>query len=206
MSKQNVNALIMNWLVTEGYVEAARTFEEETGTATGVQDLMPTITDRMNVRQAVQNGQVEEAIERVNVLNPEILGTQGELLFHLQQQRLIELIRAGKTQEALEFAAEVLAPAGEQNPALLQELERTVALLAFTDPQASPVGNLLGLAQRQKTASELNAAILRSQSQEPEARLPKLLRLLQWAQSQLAERATFPLIVDLATAQTTDSS
>lgn len=43
--------------------------------------------------------------------------------------------------------------------------ERTVALLAFEDVSASPVADLMDIAQRQKTASELNAAILASQGQ-----------------------------------------
>ena len=50
--------------------------------------------------------------------------------------------------------------------AFLQELERTVALLAFEDISTCPVGDLLDVSQRQKTASELNAAILTSQSHE----------------------------------------
>ena len=37
------------------------------------------------------------------------------LVFHLQQQRLIELIRAGQIEEALQFAQEYLAPQGEEN-------------------------------------------------------------------------------------------
>ncbi len=45
-----------------------------------------------------------QAIERVNDLDPEILESQQQLFFHLQQQRLIELIRGGQLQEALEFA------------------------------------------------------------------------------------------------------
>jgi hypothetical protein len=51
----------------------------------------------------------------------------------------------------------------------LEELERTVALLAFDDASTCPVKEvkeLLDNAQRQKTASELNAAILTSQSHE----------------------------------------
>lgn len=52
----------------------------------------------------------------------QILETQGELYFHLQQQRLIELIRKGKTEEALQFAEENLAVHGEENPKLLEEL------------------------------------------------------------------------------------
>lgn len=45
----------------------------------------------------------------------QILDTNPQLFFHLQQQRLIELIRNGKVEEALEFAQEELAPRGEEN-------------------------------------------------------------------------------------------
>lgn len=48
----------------------------------------------------------------------------------------------------------------------LEELERTVALLAFEDVSTCPVGELLDISQRLKTASEVNAAILTSQSHE----------------------------------------
>jgi hypothetical protein len=110
----------MNFLVTEGYVDAARAFEEDSGTAPGVD--LSSITDRMEIRKAVHSGDVDAAIERVNDINPELLEQQQELFFHLQQQRLIELIRQGKTLEALEFAQEYLAPQGEENPAFLEEL------------------------------------------------------------------------------------
>ncbi len=40
--------------------------------------------------------------------------------------------------------------------------ERTVALLAFEKPQSSPLGDLMGVAHRHKTATELNSAILLS--------------------------------------------
>jgi hypothetical protein len=53
---------------------------------------------------------------------PQILEEQQGLLFHLQQQRLIEMIRAGATSEALDFAREYLAPAGEEHPEFLEEL------------------------------------------------------------------------------------
>lgn len=40
-----------------------------------------------------------------------------------------------------------------------------MALLAFEDARSCPVADLMDIAQRQKTASELNAAILASQCQ-----------------------------------------
>jgi hypothetical protein len=54
----------------QGYVDAARMFQQESGTAPAVN--LEQITDRMQIRQAVQAGRVEEAIDKVNDLNPEV--------------------------------------------------------------------------------------------------------------------------------------
>ncbi|KAI3835848.1 hypothetical protein MKW92_031265 [Papaver armeniacum] len=209
--KEDMNKLVMNFLVTEGFVEAAEKFKMESGTEPDID--LATITDRMAVKKAVQCGNVDDAIEKVNDLNPEILDTNPQLFFHLQQQRLIELIRNGKVEEALEFAQEELAPRGEENlflmslsvfllpiANLLEELERTVALLAFEDFSNCPVGELLDISQRLKTASEVNAAILTSQSHEKDPKLPSLLKMLIWAQNQLDEKSTYPRINNLVTA------
>ncbi|XP_022036005.1 protein GID8 homolog isoform X1 [Helianthus annuus] len=204
IQKEDMNKLVMNFLVTEGYVDAAEKFRMESGTEPDID--LATITDRMAVKKAVQSGNVEDAIEKVNDLNPEILDTNPQLFFHLQQQRLIELIRNGKVEEALEFAQEELAPRGEENQSFLEELERTVALLAFEDVKNSPVGDLLDISQRLKTASEVNAAILTSQSHEKDPKLPSLLRMLLWAQNQLDEKAAYPRITDLFTATLEDPS
>ena len=52
----------------------------------------------------------------------QILDTNPQLYFHLQQQKLIELIRVGKINEALEFAQEELAPRGEENVFIFLDL------------------------------------------------------------------------------------
>ena len=43
--------------------------------------------------------------------------------------------------------------------------ERTLALLAFPDASTSPVADLMDVSHRQKTASHLNAVILKVQGQ-----------------------------------------
>lgn len=202
LRKEDLNQLVMNFLVTEGYVEAAQMFESESGTKPGVD--LGAITERMHIRKAVQSGNVEAAIEAANDLDPQILEEHAELTFHLQQQRLIELIRGGDADAALAFAQEILAPLGEEHPTFLAELERTIALLAFEDVKAAPMADLLDIAQRQKTASELNAAILASQDLEPEPRLPGLLKMLLWAQQRLDERMEYPKCTDLVTAALSD--
>ncbi|KAE9607195.1 hypothetical protein Lal_00026483 [Lupinus albus] len=199
--KEDMNKLVMNFFVTEGFVEAAEKFRKESGTE---HIDLATITERMAVKKAVQSGNVEDAIEKVNDLNPEILDTNPQLFFHLQQQRLIELIRNGKIDEALEFAQEELAPRGEENQSFLEDLERTVALLAFEDVSNCPAGELLDISQRLKAASEVNAAILTSQSHEKDPKLPSLLKMLIWAQNRLDEKASYPHIKDLSSAKLED--
>lgn len=130
-SKQDLNALVLEYLLIEGFSEAAVEFARETGLPHDIDHAM--IHERMEIREAVEDGRVEEAVRRVNELDPEILDTNPPLLFHLHLLRLIELIRLDKVDEALEFAATELAPRGAQNQEFLVDLERTMALLAFPD-------------------------------------------------------------------------
>ncbi|KAI8908819.1 CTLH/CRA C-terminal to lish motif domain-containing protein [Powellomyces hirtus] len=199
VSKQDLNKLVMNYLVIEGYKDAAEKFSQESGLQPGID--LSSIQDRMSIRNAIQAGDIESAIERVNDLDPEILDTNPKLYFHLQQQRLIEFIKTGKIAEAIEFAQEELAPRGEENPEFLEELEKTMALLAFEETTASPLAYLVDYAQRQKTASELNSAILTAQCQEKDPKLPSLLKMLVWAQNQLDEKAFFPKINNFVTGE-----
>jgi hypothetical protein len=100
---------------------------------------------------------------------------------------------------ALKFASEELAPRGEEFPEFLPELEKTMALLAFdlnplsssssSDSTLKPPSNissLLSSEQRFKIAGELNAAILESQNQNQNSKLPKLLRILEYGEDLLA--------------------
>ena len=71
----------------------------------------------------------------------------------LQQQQLIELIRESRVEDAIRFSSEQLAERGEEDPAVLEELERTLALLAFEDPHQSPFSDLLSHSHRQKVSN-----------------------------------------------------
>jgi hypothetical protein len=130
------------------------------------------------------------------ILLYQILDTNPSLFFHLQQQKLIELIRSGQITEALQFAQDELAPRGEESPQFLFELEKTMALLAFDSVATMPSGvsELLSPAQRMKTAGEVNAAILGHLGQGREAKMVGLLKLLCWGEAMLEEHADFPRV------------
>lgn len=51
---------------------------------------------------------------------------------------------------ALHYAQTHLSERVEENPEVLVELEKTLALLAFENPENSPFGELLHPSQRQK--------------------------------------------------------
>lgn len=76
---------------TEGFKEAAEKFQAEAGVEPSVE--LNTLDDRILIRDAVQNGRVQEATHLVNQLHPELLDNDRYLYFHLQQLHLIELIR-----------------------------------------------------------------------------------------------------------------
>jgi len=78
----------------------------------------------------------------------------------LQQQHLIELIRNKDVAGALDFAQTHLAEKSEDCADIRSQLEQTLALLAFEDPESSPFGELMHVSQRQKVSTWCNIAVL----------------------------------------------
>ncbi|XP_018569289.1 glucose-induced degradation protein 8 homolog [Anoplophora glabripennis] len=204
LGRSNMNKLIMNYLVTEGFKEAAEKFQQESGVIPSVE--LNSLDDRIRIRDAIMTGRIQEATALINQLHPELLDNDRYLYFHLQQLHLIELIRNNRIEEALAFAQSHLSEAGEEDPSVLSELERTVALLAFEDPLNSPFGDLLAPSHRQKVASEVNAAILKMEHQETTVpKISTVLKLILWAQEKLNKKnVKYPKMTDLATATIDD--
>ncbi|XP_050518455.1 glucose-induced degradation protein 8-B homolog isoform X2 [Diabrotica virgifera virgifera] len=189
---------------SKGFKEAAEKFQQESGVIPSVE--LHSLDDRIRIRDAIMTGKIQEATALINQLHPELLDNDRYLYFHLQQLHLIELIRNNRIEEALAFAQSHLSEAGEEDPSVLSELERTVALLAFEEPLSSPFGDLLAPSHRQKVASEVNAAILKMEHQENTApQVSTLLKLILWGQDKLTKRnVKYPKMVDLASAKIDD--
>lgn len=71
----------MDYLVIEGFKTAAEEFSKEAGLAAPVD--LDSIESRMNIREALQRGDVGEAITRVNDLNPEVCLCSFHMLWTL---------------------------------------------------------------------------------------------------------------------------
>eukprot|EP00011_Vannellida_sp_DIVA3-517-6-12_P008195 CAMPEP_0114609304 /NCGR_PEP_ID=MMETSP0168-20121206/3019_1 /TAXON_ID=95228 ORGANISM="Vannella sp., Strain DIVA3 517/6/12" /NCGR_SAMPLE_ID=MMETSP0168 /ASSEMBLY_ACC=CAM_ASM_000044 /LENGTH=224 /DNA_ID=CAMNT_0001820217 /DNA_START=23 /DNA_END=697 /DNA_ORIENTATION=- len=194
-SKKVMNQLVMNYLAVQGYREAALCLHEESGVELPAH--MEEINERENIRAALLRGEVRHGSELINDFDAEILDTEQDLMFTLQQQQLIELIREEKLEEALSFAQQELGPRAVMDAAMLDELERTMALLALDTNSAesddSPLSRMLSVDQRLATADKVNDALLTSLGQDKEPKLSSLLVLMEWAESKLKEkRVAFP--------------
>lgn len=191
-----LNQVIMEYLVKEGFKEAVIAFEEDAHVNPGVN--LTVLDDQIRIREAVERGRIQDAIELVNRVNPTILEDDKKLLFHLKQQQLLELIREGDLDGALHFAQNELTARGMENPQFINEVEQTMTLLAFEDMQSSPFGQLLQHSQRLKVVSEVNAALLASQNQDANSALSTLMKLVVWSQEHLEKKGiNFPHLVNI---------
>jgi hypothetical protein len=100
----------------------------------------------------------------------------------------------------LTFATTQLAPKAPNNPAFLEDLERTMALLIFPPDQLEPqLAELLHPDLRKKVADRVNEAILASQGQRRNAAIRNLVKLRSWAEGASKDaKITLPEQLDLA--------
>ncbi|KAH7063395.1 CTLH/CRA C-terminal to lish motif domain-containing protein [Macrophomina phaseolina] len=202
-SKSDINHVIMDYLVSEGYPMAAKRFAIEANIPHGVEP--QSIQERVDIRNAIHAGNIESAIHRINDLNPQILDHDPALHFALLRLQLIELIRKCMSSPnaditpALTFATSELAPRAPTNQEFLEDLERTMALLIFPPENlAPPLAQLLDPSLRQTVATRVNEAILSSQGASREARIKQLVRLRAWSEQKAREaRKDIPTTLSL---------
>jgi len=185
--KSDINALILDYLTTEGYPPAAAKFSKEANLRP-YQD-----QDSMRARQQIQHsihlGSIQDAIDALNDLEPQVLDSNPSLHFALLRLQLVELIRTcnsrpgGDIGPALSFATTQLAPRAPTNPEFLEDLERTMALLVFPPDNLEPqLAALLHPDLRRSVADRVNKAILACQNQRRDAAIRNLVRLRAWAE------------------------
>ncbi|EGR32268.1 hypothetical protein IMG5_091170, partial [Ichthyophthirius multifiliis] len=107
ISKYDMNKLVMNFFLIEGYKEAAQRFQEETQTEISNFDLN-SIQPRINIRQLILNGQIDEAINELNNFNQKILLENKDINFSIKLQKCIELIKKNEIDSAINYAQQEL--------------------------------------------------------------------------------------------------
>ncbi|KAL4464425.1 hypothetical protein ABPG72_010912 [Tetrahymena utriculariae] len=204
IAKQDMNKLIMNFFLIEGYKEAAEKFREESQTEISDKDL-ECMQPRIDIRKLILNGQIDEAINELDKINKKVLEENKDINFNIKLQKCIELIRSEQIDKAISFAQEELLPILESSNYDKKEqyqdsMEKVMSLLAFENLKESPYQDLVSNSQRIKISSQINYEMLKGQ-QEKENKLPTLIKLLLWSQDKLSEKLEFPQIKNISTAK-----
>jgi len=75
----DVNNLIMDYLITEGYPSAAEKFAAEANIRPRAD--FSCIQERVQIRDSIHRGDLQAAIEFINELNPEVSSVHDSLSF-----------------------------------------------------------------------------------------------------------------------------
>ena len=79
--------LVQQWLIT-----VYCPLREEAGVQSPIN--LESMSDRIKIREAMDQGNIDLVTQMINDFDPELLDMKPTLYFHLQQQKLIELIRS----------------------------------------------------------------------------------------------------------------
>lgn len=68
---RDINSVIMNYLISEGFPASARSFSKEANITHETED-DELIQTRVNIMNSIYTGNIQDAIEMINELNPEV--------------------------------------------------------------------------------------------------------------------------------------
>ncbi len=78
MLDSDINNLIMDYLITEGYPSAARKFAAEANIQPKAD--FDSINERVEIRDSIHRGDLQTAIEKINELNPHVRFSNSDSL------------------------------------------------------------------------------------------------------------------------------
>jgi glucose-induced degradation protein 8 len=162
---QGLNRLVLDYLVHEGLGNIAAEFARNTNTA---YQKSPFLMQRTAIRSAIEKGDVDLAIMRINDLNAEIIDSNVELYYFLMQHKACEQAYAiylqrdsqedtklyNMLEEILEFIRSEVSALVEENPHLTPHLEDLLEYVIFNSKEVSITE------RRRQLAEQINEAIL----------------------------------------------
>ncbi|KAL7261852.1 hypothetical protein ACSBR1_000283 [Camellia fascicularis] len=154
----DIHNIVLSYLVHNCYKETVESFIACTGMKQPTNHLED-MEKRKRIFNFALDGNALKAIELTEQFAPDLLDKNQDLHFDLLSLHFVELVCSRKCTEALEFAQTKLTPFGKVQK-YVEKLEDFMALLAYEEPEKSPMFHLLSLDYRQHVADSLNRAIL----------------------------------------------
>lgn len=158
LNDNDIHKIVISYLVHNCHKETAESFIACAGTKPSA-DYMEDMERRKRIINFALEGNALGAIELTEQLGHDLLVKNTELHFDLLSLHFVNLVCSRKCTEALEFAQTKLTPFGKMDK-YVSKLEDFLALLAYEEPEKSPMFHLLSMDYRQQVADGLNRAIL----------------------------------------------
>ncbi|KAK1554861.1 hypothetical protein Q3G72_018450 [Acer saccharum] len=187
INDNDVHNIVLSYLVHNCFKETVDSFISCTGMnqpADCLEDMekrknMPwrklDSVEETNILHFALEGNALKAIELTEQLTHDLLEKNMDLHLDLLSLHFVELVCSRKCTEALEFAQTKLTPFGKLQK-YVQKLEDFMALLAYEEPEKSPMFHLLSLEYRQKVVDSLNRAILAHANRPSYAAMERLVQ------------------------------
>ncbi|CAN8311415.1 unnamed protein product [Cochlearia groenlandica] len=185
VNDNDVHSIVMSYLLHNCFNETAESLASSTGIKQPGVD-RDNMERRKQIIHCVLERKVLKAVELTEQLAQDLLEKNKDLHFDLLCLHFVELISTGKCTEALEFAQKSLAPFGKVQK-YVEKLEDVMALLAYEDPEKSPMFHLLSYDYRQQVADNLNRTILEHANHPRYTPMERLIQQVIVARQYLTE-------------------
>jgi len=189
---------VLNFFVIAGHDSAAKEFMSEANvTFAGVSVVW--MTQRREVSEALERGDIKRAIELLNATSKEILTSHPDLAFSLRRHQILSLLRnTSDVLQCIKLAQTCLAPCVKANAHLLPDLEETMSALALykmTQEMSFEDSD----EERRKLVQKVDRVFLEFHGVEKEPVILSLVKNLKWTQKQLSSRnVAAPQLVNLS--------
>lgn len=123
--------MVLDYFLHHGHSEVIETYCKEMNLPIPEEEIKA-MEVRNDVKQSILEGRMEEALEKMNAISPDII--KDDLAhFEFRKQHMIEMIRGGLTKEPVEYFREHLMPGGVRPPdERMILLERIFTLMVFS--------------------------------------------------------------------------
>lgn len=158
VDENDIHKIVLSYLVHNCFKDTLESFVSCTGLKQPA-DHLEDMEKRKRIYHFALDGNVSKAIEMTEEFAPGLLEENKDLHFDLLSLHFVELVSSGKTDEALLFAQSQLTDFGKEQK-FVKKLEDFMALLAYDEPEKSPMFHLLSSEHRHDVADSLNRAVL----------------------------------------------
>uniref|UniRef100_A0A1J3EDA4 Glucose-induced degradation protein 8-like protein n=1 Tax=Noccaea caerulescens TaxID=107243 RepID=A0A1J3EDA4_NOCCA len=181
----DIQSIVMSYLLHNCFNETADSLASTTGIKQPAID-RENMERRKQIIQFILERKALKAVELTEQLGQDLLEKNKDLHFDLLCLHFVDLVCAGKCEEALEFAQKRLAPFGMVKK-YVDKLEDAMALLAYENPETSPMFHLLSSDYRQQVADNLNRTMLEHANQPSYTPMERLIQQVTVARQYLTE-------------------